>query len=76
MRTASVRTPKAYQEILEALGRIEGDMPPERRTRWEEWDGNVQDWHFTGVHRRELAVLVRLDSLLLHILCPPVLWRQ
>lgn len=60
MRTARVRNPKAYQEIYDALMRIEMDMPPERRTRWEIWDGDVQDWHFTGQNRRELAVLVRL----------------
>lgn len=58
MRTASVRTPKAYQEVYDALTRIEGDMAPERRTKWEIWDGDVQDWHFTGKNRRELAVLV------------------
>ena len=60
MRCAKVRTPKAYQEVYDALKRAEADMPPERRTNWEIWDGNVQDWHFGSTARRELAVLVRL----------------
>lgn len=58
MRCAKIRTPKAYQEVYDALMRIEMDMPPERRTNWETWDGNVQDWHFGSTARRELAVLV------------------
>lgn len=57
-RTAKVRTPKAYEEVLMALRRVENDMPPERRTNWEEWDGNVQDWHFGGGNKREAFVLV------------------
>jgi hypothetical protein len=57
-RTAWVRTPKAYEEVLMALRRIENDLPPERRTNWEDWDGNVQDWHFRGSNRREAFVLV------------------
>jgi hypothetical protein len=61
MRCARVRTPKAYAEIYAALKRIEGDLPPEWRTNWEVWDGNVQDWHFGSTARRELAVLVRRD---------------
>jgi len=57
-RTARVRTPKAYGEVLMALRRAESDLPPERRTNWEEWDGNVQDWHFGGTNRRDAYVLV------------------
>ncbi|ORY34613.1 hypothetical protein BCR39DRAFT_513615 [Naematelia encephala] len=47
MRTPRIRTPKAYEEVRQALLRVEQDLPPERRTNWECWDGNVQDWHFS-----------------------------
>ncbi|EIW71404.1 hypothetical protein TREMEDRAFT_60335 [Tremella mesenterica DSM 1558] len=46
-RCARIRTPKAYEEIRLALLRIENDLPPERRTNWEKWDGKVQDWHYS-----------------------------
>ena len=45
-RTARIRTPKAYEEIRVALLQVEEDLPPERRTQWTVWDGQVQDWHF------------------------------
>lgn len=59
MRTARIRTPKAYEEVRQALLRVEEDLPPERRTRWDRWDGKVQDWHFQP-HRskKEIFTLV------------------
>lgn len=38
-RTARIRNPKAYEECRMALLRLEADLPPERRTNWEVWDG-------------------------------------
>ncbi|WVQ95964.1 hypothetical protein IAU59_003063 [Kwoniella sp. CBS 9459] len=55
-RTASIRTPKAYEEVKSALLRIEADLPPEWRTNWFIWDGQVQDWHF-GKPRKDLITL-------------------
>ena len=63
MRTAKVRTPHAYEEVRAALLRIEEEMPPERRTNWEVWDGHVQDWHFSNL-RKEFISLVSIDLLI------------
>lgn len=38
-RTARIRNPKAYEEVRGALLRLEADLPPERQTNWEVWDG-------------------------------------
>jgi len=45
MRTAKIRTPKAFDEVKQALQAIEADLPPERRTKWGVWPEKVQDWH-------------------------------
>ncbi|OXH37554.1 hypothetical protein J008_02158 [Cryptococcus neoformans] len=50
-RTAKVRTPKAYNEVRQALLFIEEDLPEEWRTNWLEWDGKVQAWHFNGARK-------------------------
>ncbi|KAK4686784.1 hypothetical protein P7C73_g3328, partial [Tremellales sp. Uapishka_1] len=50
-RTAQIRCPKAYEEVRQALLRVEADMPAERRTNWEAWDGKVQAWHFSGLKK-------------------------
>ncbi|KAK8849759.1 hypothetical protein IAR55_005094 [Kwoniella newhampshirensis] len=47
-KCAKIRTPKAYEEVKQALLRIEDDLPVEWRTNWTVWDGKLQDWHFTG----------------------------
>ena len=57
-RTARIRTPKAYEEIYQALLRIEADLPPERRTNWAVWDGKVQDWHYVQPVRKDVINLV------------------
>lgn len=65
-RTAMIRNPKAYAEIVRALQRIEDDLPPNRRTNWEAWDGNADGWQFAGDSgRREVFLLVsaQRDSL-------------
>ena len=58
MRTARIRTPKAYDEVRQALMKIEADLPPERRTEWGTWDGKVQDWHLSSP-KKEVTTLVR-----------------
>ena len=45
MRTARVRTPRAYDEVRLALERLELDLPQEFRTNWYAWDGKPPDWH-------------------------------
>nr|XP_018260194.1 uncharacterized protein I303_07111 [Kwoniella dejecticola CBS 10117]OBR82352.1 hypothetical protein I303_07111 [Kwoniella dejecticola CBS 10117] len=55
-RTARIRTPKAYEEVKQALLRIESDLPPEWRVEWWKWDGKVQEWHFTKP-RKDLITL-------------------
>nr|XP_019009262.1 uncharacterized protein I206_05910 [Kwoniella pini CBS 10737]OCF48043.1 hypothetical protein I206_05910 [Kwoniella pini CBS 10737] len=55
-RTARIRTPKAYEEVKQALLRIETDLPPEWRVEWWKWDGKVQEWHFTKP-RKDLITL-------------------
>lgn len=60
-RTAKVRTPKAYNEVRQALLFIEEDLPEEWRTNWLEWDGKVQAWHFNGA-RKDIISLVRFFS--------------
>ena len=62
MRTARIRTPEAYEEVLTALKRIEDDLPPERRTNWEVWDGKVQNWHFGGGAKKDLFTLVSQEA--------------
>ncbi len=57
MRCAKKRTPKAYDEVRMALLAIEKDLPPERRTDWEVWDGKIQDWHH-GPPKKETSTLV------------------
>ena len=66
-RTARIRTPKAYEEVIAALKRIEDDLPPERRTNWEVWDGVVQDWGF-GNNPDAAKNNINLVSCLRHIL--------
>ncbi|OCF77881.1 hypothetical protein I204_01884 [Kwoniella mangroviensis CBS 8886] len=55
-RTARIRTPKAYEEVKQALLKIESDLPPEWRVEWWKWDGKVQEWHFTKA-RKDLITL-------------------
>ncbi|WVW86826.1 hypothetical protein I302_108881 [Kwoniella bestiolae CBS 10118] len=55
-RTARIRTPKAYEEVKQALLKIESDLPPEWRVEWWKWDGKVQEWHFTRA-RKDLITL-------------------
>ena len=57
LRTARIRTPKAYDEVRQALMKIEADLPPERRTEWGTWDGKVQDWHLSSP-KKEVTTLV------------------
>lgn len=57
MRTAKIRTPKAYAEVRQALLDVERDLPPERRTEWEIWDGTLQSWH-QGPPKKETSTLV------------------
>lgn len=63
-RCAQVRTPKAYEDIKQALLRVEEDMPLERRTNWDVWDGQVQLWHFGGA-KKEIVTQVSTASPLL-----------
>ncbi|WVR07980.1 hypothetical protein IAU60_005023 [Kwoniella sp. DSM 27419] len=56
-RCAKIRTPKAYEEVKQALLRIEADLAPEWRVNWFVWDGKLQDWHFKGKPRKELVTL-------------------
>ena len=63
-RTPMIRTPKAYGEVVLALQRIEDDLPPNRRTKWDEWDGNAEEWQFAGdSSRREVFLLVSAERL-------------
>jgi hypothetical protein len=57
MRTARIRNPTAFDEVRLALMRVEEDLPPERRTNWEAWDGIVQPWHYGG-YKRDVVTLV------------------
>lgn len=57
MRTARIRNPTAFDEVRQALMRVEEDLPPERRTNWEAWDGIVQPWHYGG-YKRDVVTLV------------------
>lgn len=56
-KCARVRTPKAYEDIRQALLRVEEDLPPERRTRWDSWDGQAHAWHLAEA-KKETVTLV------------------
>lgn len=46
-RTASVRTPKAFEEVRRGLLSVEADLPPHQRTNWAEpHDGSRGWWEF------------------------------
>ena len=45
MRTARIKTPKAYEEVKVALERLEADLTPDYRTDWAHWDGKAPAWH-------------------------------
>ncbi|WRT69797.1 uncharacterized protein IL334_006788 [Kwoniella shivajii] len=55
-RTARIRNARAYEEVKQALLKIESDLPPEWRTEWWKWDGKVQEWHF-GKPRKDVITL-------------------
>lgn len=66
MRTARIRNPTAFDEVRLALMRVEEDLPPERRTNWEAWDGIVQPWHYGG-YKRDVVTLVSVTTSSLHV---------
>ncbi|WWC92908.1 uncharacterized protein L201_007870 [Kwoniella dendrophila CBS 6074] len=55
-RTARIRTPRAFEEVKQALLKIENDLPPEWRVEWWKWDGKIQEWHFSKP-RKDLLTL-------------------
>lgn len=61
-RCARVRTPKAYEQVHQALIKMESDLPPDRRTNWETWDGKLGSWLFDGKMRKEPLSLVSPPS--------------
>lgn len=60
-KTPKIRTPKAYHQVKQALLRVEADLPVERRTNWEVWDGKMGGWHFTPGRKKEAVTLVSLS---------------
>jgi hypothetical protein len=60
-RTARIRTPKAFEEVHLALMRLEADLPPERRTNWEVWDGVCNVPVDAGAKRGGIALVSDSD---------------
>jgi hypothetical protein len=58
MRTAKIRTPKAFEEIKYALLKAEEHLAPERRTNWDSWDGRDAAWYFDKKVRMDLFAIV------------------
>jgi hypothetical protein len=57
-KTAKIRTPKAYEEVRQALLMMEVDLPVERQTNWETWNGEMGSWHFMPGRKKEAVTLV------------------
>lgn len=57
-KTAKVRTPRAYEQVRQALLQMEADLPSERQTNWEVWDGGLGLWHTVPGRRKEAVTLV------------------
>ena len=57
-RCAKIRTPKAYEQVRQALLALERDLPQEMRTNWEVWDGIASAWQFGQTPKKEPVMLV------------------
>jgi hypothetical protein len=75
MRTAKIRTPKAFEEIKCALLKAEEHLAPERRTDWDSWDGRDAAWYFDKKVRMDLFALVSRSVSIEHSRRPHHGWR-
>jgi hypothetical protein len=56
-RCARLRTPKAYEKVRAALLRLEADLPPDHRVRWDRWDGHVAAWLYNNPTKEWVTVV-------------------